>query len=136
MGTRKKKQKEKNIHTTKRKPYTNKQKNDIVVGKIINWSFILSFPLIAFLTWAMSLDIKVGWFIWGISSLLFSFYNLIGLIFKWDHARVCAKNFLRHTYKFDIITTEMLSFISSLFQLFLISNLYVCLKKFLAHTRA
>ena len=102
MGTRKKKQKEKNIHTTKRKPYTNKQKNDIVVGKIINWSFILSFPLIAFLTWAMSLDIKVGWFIWGISSLLFSFYNLIGLIFKWDHARVCAKNFLRHTYKFDI----------------------------------
>ena len=102
MGTRKKKQKGKNIHTTKRKPYTIKQENDIVVGKIINWSFILSFPMIGFLTWATSLDIKVGWFIWGISFLLFSFYNLIGLIFKWDHARVCAKNFLRHTYKFDI----------------------------------
>ena len=102
MGTRKKKQKGKSIHTTKRKPYTIKQENDIVVGKIIHWSFILSLPMIAFLTLAMSLDKKVGLFIWGISFLLFSFYNLIGLIFKWDHARVCAKNLLKHTYKFDI----------------------------------
>ena len=90
------------VSTIKPKPYTVNQENDIVVGKLINWSFILSFPMIGFLVWAMSSHIKVLLLIWGILSLLFAFYNLLGLIFKWDHARVCAKNFLRHTYKFDV----------------------------------
>lgn len=90
------------VNTIKPKPYTVKQENDIVVGKLINWSFLLSFPMIGFLVWAMSSYIKVALLIWGILSLLFAFYNLLGLIFKWDHARVCAKNFLRHTYKFDV----------------------------------
>ena len=89
------------VNTIKPKPYTVNQENDILVGKLINWSFLLSFPMIGFLVWAMS-SIKVVLLIWGILSLLFAFYNLLGLIFKWDHARVCAKNFLKHTYKFDI----------------------------------
>ena len=102
MNKSNKKHKIKSVHIVKQKPYTVKQENDIVVGKLINWSFILSFPMIGILTWGMSLDIKVCLFIYGTLSLLFAFYNLIGLIFKWDHARVCAKNFLKHTYKFDI----------------------------------
>ncbi len=90
------------VNTIKPKPYTVNQENDILVGKLINWSFLLSFPVIGFLVWVMSSYIKVALLIWGILSLLFAFYNLLGLIFKWDHARVCAKNFLRHTYKFDV----------------------------------
>ena len=96
-----KKHKRKSTHIVKKKPYSVNQKNDIVVGKLINWSFLLSFPMIGFWVWAMSSYIKVALLIWGILSLLFAFYNLLGLIFKWDHARVCAKNFLKH-YKFDI----------------------------------
>ena len=102
MNKSSKKHKRKSMHTVKKKPYTVNQENDIVVGKLINWSFLLSFPIVAFLIWVIPLHINVGWIIWGILSLLFAFYNLLGLIFKWDHARVCAKNFLRHTYKFDI----------------------------------
>ena len=97
-----KKHKRKSTHIVKKKPYSVNQKNDIVVGKLINWSFLLSFPIVAFLIRVIPLHIKVGWIIWGILSLLFAFYNLLGLIFKWNHARVCAKNFLKHTYKFDI----------------------------------
>ena len=102
MNKSSKKHKRKSMHTVKKKPYTVNQENDIFVGKLINWSFLLSFPMIGFFVWAISLHIKVVLLIWGIVSLLFAFYNLLGLIFKWDHARVCAKNFLRHTYKFDI----------------------------------
>ena len=102
MNKSSKKHKRKSTHIVKKKPYTVNQENDIVVGKLINWSFLLSFPIVAFLIWVIPLHINVGWIIWGILSLLFAFYNLLGLIFKWDHARVCAKNFLRHTYKFDI----------------------------------
>ena len=102
MNKSSKKHKRKSTHIVKKKPYTVNQENDIVVGKLINWSFLLSFPIVAFLIWVIPLHINVGWIIWGILSLLFAFYNLLGLIFKWDHARVCAKNFLKHTYKFDI----------------------------------
>ena len=97
-----KKHKRKSRHIVKKKPYSVNQKNDIVVGKLINWSFLLSFPIVAFLIWVIPLHIKVGLIIFGGLFLLFAFYNLLGLIFKWDHARVCAKNFLKHTYKFDI----------------------------------
>ena len=102
MNKNNKKHKRKSVHIVKQKPYTVKQENDIVAGKLINWSFLLSFPIVAFLIWVIPLHIKVGLIIWGILSLLFAFYNLLGLIFKWNHARVCAKNFLKHTYKFDI----------------------------------
>ena len=97
-----KKHKRKSTHIVKKKPYSVNQKNDIVVGKLINWSFLLSFPIVAFLIRVIPLHINVGLIIWGVLSLLFAFYNLLGLIFKWNHARVCAKDFLRHTYKFDI----------------------------------
>ena len=102
MNKSSKKHKRKSMHTVKKKPYTVNQENDIVVGKLINWSFLLSFPIVAFLIWVIPLHLKVGLIIFGGLSLLFAFYNLLGLIFKWDHARVCAKNFLKHTYKFDI----------------------------------
>ncbi len=102
MNKSNKKRKVKSVHIVKQKPYTVKQENDIVLGKTLMWSFIISLPVIGLFTWAMSWDIQVCLLIWGISSLLFAFYNLIGLIFKWDHARVCTKNFLKHTYKFDI----------------------------------
>ena len=102
MNKSSQKHKRKSTHIVKKKPYTVNQENDIVVGKLINWSFLLSFPIVAFLIWVIPLHIKVGLIILGILSLLFAFYNLLGLIFKWDHARVCAKNFLKHTYKFDI----------------------------------
>ena len=37
----------------------------------------------------------------GILLLVFGVYNFAGLLFKWDHARVCAKSFLK-IYKIDI----------------------------------
>lgn len=97
-----KKQKRKSVHIVKRKPYTVKQKNDIVVGKIIMWSFLVSFPMTGLLAVGMSWEINVCLLLWGILSLIFALYNLFGAIFKLDHARVCTKNFLKKTYKFDI----------------------------------
>ena len=98
----KRKKNEKSVCFIKRKPYTAKQEDDIFFGKLIAWIFIFSFPIIGLLALGIPGKIKVNLLLWGIFSLLFAFYNLMGLIFKWDHARVCAKNFLRHTYKFDI----------------------------------
>ncbi len=97
-----KKQKGTYVKSVKQKPHTLKQENDIVLGKIIMWSFLVSLPLTGLFALGMSWDIKVCLLLWGILSLLFAFYNLIGLIFKWDHARVCTKCFLKKTYKFDI----------------------------------
>lgn len=98
----KRKKNEKSVCFIKRKPYTAKQEDDIFWGKLIAWIFIFSFPIIGLLALGMPGKIKVNLLLWGIFSLLFAFYNLLGLIFKWDHARVCAKNFLKRTYKFDV----------------------------------
>lgn len=95
------KSKKKHVHILKQKPYTLKQENDIVLGKIINWSFILSIPIMGILGAVLD-DIKISLLIWGILCLLFAFYNVLGLIFKWDHARVCTKFFLCKKYKYDI----------------------------------
>ncbi len=94
-----KKHKGKISDRTKFKPYSAKQENDIFLGKVLCWCFLLSFPTFGLLAWGMSWNILL---IWSIISLIFAIYNLIGLILKWDHARVCTKIFLKKTYKFDI----------------------------------
>lgn len=102
MNKSNKKQKRKSVHIVKQKPYTIKQENDIILGKIIMWSFLISFPITGLLAVGMSWKINVCLLLWGILSLLFAVYNLFGVILKLDHARVCTKNFLKKTYKFDI----------------------------------
>ncbi len=97
-----KKRKGNSVHIVKHKPYTVKQESDIVFGKIIMWSFLISLPMSGLLAVGMSWETKVCLLIWCILSLIFAVYNLLGVIFKWDHARVCTKNFLKKTYKFDI----------------------------------
>ena len=98
----KKKKKSKFAGDIKFKPYTVKQENDIFLGKVLFWTFIVSFPASVLLVLGMSWNIRVCFLIWGILSLLDATYNLLGLIFKWDHARVCAKSHLKKTHKFDI----------------------------------
>ena len=88
-------------NTTKPRPYTPKQEIDIVLGKIIEWIFLLSLPFIGFFGWGAFWDKKVILLVWGILCLLFTVYNLLGIFFKWDHSRVCCKDCLKK-YKFDI----------------------------------
>ena len=97
-----KRKNKKDVNTIKPKPYTVKQENDIVIGKMLMWIFILSLPFSGFLLLVASGNIKVLLLIWGILCLLFATYNLLGVIFKWDHSRVCSKSFLKKTYSFDI----------------------------------
>ncbi|MBQ9778371.1 MAG: hypothetical protein IJW22_05530 [Clostridia bacterium] len=87
----KKKQKSKYACIVDLKPYTVKQKNNIFFGKVLCWTFLISFPAVALLAVGMSWNIRVLFLIWGILSLTFAVYNLIGLNFKWDHARVCTQ---------------------------------------------
>ena len=97
-----KNKKGKNASITKPKPYTVKQENDIVIGKVLCWCFILSFPAIGLLTLIIHWKIKICLLLWSIISILFATYNFLGLIFKWDHARICSKLFIKKGYKFDI----------------------------------
>jgi sterol desaturase/sphingolipid hydroxylase (fatty acid hydroxylase superfamily) len=99
MNKNNKKQKRKSGYIMKQKPYTVKQENDIILGKVLCWCFLLALPTFGLLAWGMSWNLLL---VWSIISLIFAVYNLIGLILKWDHARVCTKNFLKRTYKFDI----------------------------------
>ena len=46
MNKSNKEQKRKSVQIVKKKPYTIKQENDIVLGKTIMWSFLISFALI------------------------------------------------------------------------------------------
>ena len=102
MNKRNKEQKRKSVQIVKKKPYTIKQENDMVLGKTIMWSFLISFPMTVILGFVMSWKIKVCLLLLGILSLLFAVYNLLGVIFKWNHARVCTKNYLKKAYKFGI----------------------------------
>ena len=95
MGNKKHK---KVVNTIKPKPYTVKQENDIVLGKIIIWCFLLSLPFTGLLGVVISWNIKVLLLVWGTLCLLFAIYNLLGFIFKWDHARVCAKTWMKKKY--------------------------------------
>ena len=103
MNKSNKEQKRKSVQIVKKKPYTVKQENDIVLGKTIMWSFLISFPMTAILGFVMSWKIKVCLLLWGILSLLFAVYNLLGVIFKWDHARVCVKIYLKKYIPFQFL---------------------------------
>ena len=89
-----KKKKSKYTGIKKPKPYTAKQENDVFLGKVLRWGFIMFYPAVAL---GMRNE-KARWLVLGIVSLLFALYHLMGLIFKWDHTRVCA----RQIYQFDI----------------------------------
>ena len=93
--------KSKSAGVVKPKPYTVKQKNNIFFGKVLFWFFMISYAVVGLLAAGMSWNIKECLIIWSILSLIFAVYNLIGLIFKWDHARVCVKIFLKK-YKINI----------------------------------
>ena len=99
---KKKQKKGKYAGVKKLKPYTFKQENDIFLGKVLSWSFIMFYPATAWLALVMSWHERVLWLVLGVVTLLFGIYNLMGLIFKWDHARVCTKHIMKKTYKFDI----------------------------------
>lgn len=102
MNKGRKRRKKHAVHTHAPKPYTVKQENDVVLGQVINWSFILSVPITGVIGYAASWGISLTMLIWGIILLLFAVYNLLGVIFKWDHARACAAYFIRRGYKLDI----------------------------------
>lgn len=97
-----KNKKRKNASITNPKSYTVKQENDIVIGKVLCWCFILSFPAIGLLTLIIHWKFKICLLLWSFMSILFATYNFLGLIFKWDHARICSKLFIKRGYKFDI----------------------------------
>ena len=96
-----KKKKGKFANAVKLKPYTAKQQDAAFLGKVLFWGLLLSFVVIVFVGVKMSWGTGKTFLILGIVSLLFAIYNLIGLILKWDHQRVCAKWCLSK-YEFDI----------------------------------
>ncbi len=96
-------------YSKKRKtPKTVKQENDIVVGKIICWGFIIAVPLIllAFLIVSKANESPVfsnyATLSIFIPCIAFGTYNLLGLIFKWNHARACAQTFLHKRMMVDV----------------------------------
>ena len=94
------KSKRKNANAIKRKPYTRKQENDIALGKVLCWIFILSYPAIVLLALGISWLEEVCFFVLGVITLIYAFYNLMGLILRWDHARVYVQCFIKR--KIDI----------------------------------
>ena len=105
----------------KPKPYTAKQENDVFLGKVLCWGFIMFYPAVAL---GMYRNEKARWLVLGIFSLLFALYHLMGLIFKWDHTRVCARHIAKATYQFDIKNawseedTKNIIFLISFFSIF------------------
>ena len=75
-------------NTAKIKPYTAKQEGDILLGKIIHWSFIIFLPISGICILGMSYGVSILFLVWGILILLYATYLLLGTIFKWDHAKV------------------------------------------------
>lgn len=116
-----KKQKSKYTGIKKPKPYTAKQENDVFLGKVLCWGFIMFYPAVAL---GMYRNEKALWLVLGIFSLLFALYHLMGLIFKWDHTRVCARHIAKATYQFDIRNawseedTKNIIFLISFFSIF------------------
>lgn len=86
----------------RQKPHTVEQKNDIVLGQVISWGFLISIPLILLIALIAKCSQRVLFILLSADMILFSLYNLVGFILKWDHARVCAKSFLLKATRFDL----------------------------------
>lgn len=86
----------------RQKPHTVEQENDIVLGQVFAWGFIVSVVLVSLIVWIANGSQRLLFTLLGADILLFSLYNLVGFIFKWDHARVCVKSFLHKATRFDL----------------------------------
>ena len=86
----------------RQKPHTVEQENDIVLGQVFAWGFIVSLVLVSLIVWIANGSQRLLFTLLGADILLFSLYNLVGFIFKWDHARVCVKSFLHKATRFDL----------------------------------
>ena len=89
-----------------RKPHSVEQETNIVIGKLISWGFLVCLLVASIVCWVASesndsFSVDCFFLVIGILLLIFGMYNFAGLLFKWDHARVCAKSFLK-IYKIDI----------------------------------
>ena len=101
-----KKQKKEKRKTTFKKNHSVEQETNIVIGKLISWGFLLCLLVASIVCWVASesndsFSDSCFFLVIGILLLVFGVYNFAGLLFKWDHARVCAKSFLK-IYKIDI----------------------------------
>ena len=101
-----KKQKKEKRKTTFKKNHSVEQETNIVIGKLISWGFLLCLLVASIVCWIASesndsFSDSCFFLVIGILLLVFGVYNFAGLLFKWDHARVCAKSFLK-IYKIDI----------------------------------
>ena len=101
-----KKQKKEKRKTTFKKNHSVEQETNIVIGKLISWGFLLCLLVASIVCWVASesndsFSDSCFFLVIGILLLVFGVYNFAGLLFKWDHARVCSKSFLK-IYKIDI----------------------------------
>ena len=101
-----KKTKKEKRKTTFKKNHSVEQETNIVIGKLISWGFLLCLLVASIVCWVASesndsFSDSCFFLVIGILLLVFGVYNFAGLLFKWDHARVCAKSFLK-IYKIDI----------------------------------
>ena len=100
-----KKQKKKEENNFQKK-HRVEQETNIVIGKLVSWGFLLCLLVASIVCWVASesndsFSDSCFFLVIGILLLVFGVYNFAGLLFKWDHARVCAKSFLK-IYKIDI----------------------------------
>ena len=94
----------------KPRPHTKAEENDIVIGKVIFWGFIILLPLLAFVLYLASrgegseanIIGLIGWIIIFSLVILFGSYLILGVIFKWNHARACARSFIYNARKIDL----------------------------------
>ena len=94
----------------KQRSHTSAEENDIVIGKVISWGFIILLPLLAFVFYLASrgesseanLTGWIGWIIIFSLVILFGVYLILGVIFKWNHTRACAMSFMRNARKTDL----------------------------------
>ena len=101
-----KKTKKEKRKTTFKKNHSVEQETNIVIGKLISWGFLLCLLVASIVCWVASesndsFSDSCFFLVIGILLLVFGVYNFAGLLFKWDHARVCSKSFLK-IYKIDI----------------------------------
>ena len=94
----------------KQRPHTKAEENDIVIGKVIFWGFIILLPLLAFVFYLASRGESseaniIGWIGWIIILslvILLGSYLILGVIFKWNHTRACAGSFIYNARKIDL----------------------------------